>query len=109
MRDLAASTALTLETPNPVPYAAEIVASTGGQRLMRAPNTVGQEHGPSAHAEMRTIRLGWGKLSSYSLRGCTLSTTCEPCPMCMAWALWARLDRVVNEASRTRPALAIKF
>ncbi|MGA8505611.1 MAG: nucleoside deaminase [Candidatus Sulfotelmatobacter sp.] len=98
MRDLAAWTALTLETPNPVPYGAEIVASTGGERLMRATNAVGQEHDPSAHAEVRTIRLACSKLNSYSLRGYTLYSTCEPCPMCMACALWARLDRVVYGA-----------
>jgi len=99
MRDLAAWTALTMETPNPVPYGAEIAASKGGERLMRATNAVGQEHDPSAHAEVRTIRLACSKLNSYSLRGYTLYTTCEPCPMCMACALWARLDRVVYGAT----------
>jgi tRNA(Arg) A34 adenosine deaminase TadA len=99
MRVLAAWTALTLETPNPVPYGAEIVHSTSGERLMRATNAVGQEHDPSAHAEVRTIRLACKKVGTYSLRGYTLYTTCEPCPMCMACALWARLDRVVYGAT----------
>jgi hypothetical protein len=40
-----------------------------------------------------------------SLKGHTLYTTCEPCPMCMAMALWAGIDRVVfgstiSDASR---------
>ena len=99
MRVLAAWTALTLETPNPVPYGAEIVHSTSGERLMRATNAVGQEHDPSAHAEVRTIRLACKKVGTYSLRGYTLYTTCDPCPMCMACALWARLDRVVYGAT----------
>src|ERR1700691_2879540 len=99
MRVLAAWTALTLETPTPVPYGAEIVHSTSGERLMRATNAVGQEHDPSAHAEVRTIRLACKKVGTYSLRGYTLYTTCEPCPMCMACALWARLDRVVYGAT----------
>src|ERR1700719_973997 len=99
MRALAAWTALTMETPNPVPYGAEIVHSRNGESLMRATNAVGQEHDPSAHAEVRTIRLACKKLNSYSLRGYTLYTTCEPCPMCMACALWARLDRVVYGAT----------
>jgi tRNA(Arg) A34 adenosine deaminase TadA len=99
MRALAAWTALTLETPNPVPYGAEIVHSQSGERLMRATNAVGQEHDPSAHAEVRAIRLACSQLNSYSLRGYTLYTTCEPCPMCMACALWARLDRVVYGAT----------
>src|ERR1700677_4442292 len=99
MRALAAFTALTMETPNPVPYGAEIVHTKSGESLMRATNAVGPEHDPSAHAELRTIRLACSKLSSYSLRGYTLYTTCEPCPMCMACALWASLDRVVYGAT----------
>ena len=99
MRGLAAWTALTLETPSPVPFGAEIVSSKNGERLMRACNAVGPEHDPSAHAEVRTIRLACKSIGSYSLRGYTLYTTCEPCAMCMACALWARLDRVVYGAT----------
>jgi len=99
MRALAAWTALTLETPSPVPFGAEIVHTKSGESLMRAANAVGKEHDPSAHAEVRTIRLACSKLNSYSLQGYTLYTTCEPCPMCMACALWARLDRVVYGAT----------
>lgn len=99
MRSLAAWTALTLQTPHPVPYGAEIVHSATGERLMRATNAVGDEHDPSAHAEVRTIRLACRALNSPSLRGYTLYTTCEPCPMCMACALWARMDRVVYGAT----------
>src|SRR5271155_4131116 len=99
MRDLAAFTALTMDTPNPVPFGAEIVDSKSGKSLMRATNAVGPEHDPSAHAEVHTIRLACKSLNSYSLRGYTLYTTCEPCPMCMACALWARLDRVVYGAT----------
>jgi tRNA(Arg) A34 adenosine deaminase TadA len=99
MRSLAGFTALTMETPDPVPYGSEIVHSKTGESLMRATNAVGQEHDPSAHAEVRTIRLACNKLASYSLRGYTLYTTCEPCPMCMACALWASLDRVVYGAT----------
>jgi len=99
MRALAAFTALTMETPNPVPYGADILHSKTGERLMRATNAVSQEHDPSGHAELRTIRLACNKLSSHSLRGYTLYTTCEPCPMCMACSLWAGLDRVVYGAT----------
>jgi tRNA(Arg) A34 adenosine deaminase TadA len=99
MRALAAWTALTLDTPNPVPFGAELVHTMSGERLMRAANAVGKEHDPSAHAEVRTIRLACSQLNSHSLKGYTLYTTCEPCPMCMACALWARLDRVVYGAT----------
>ena len=99
MRDLAAWTARTLETPNPVPFGAEIVHTKTGERLMRAHNAVDKEKDPSAHAEVRTVRLACKKLKSYSLKGYTMYTTCEPCPMCMANALWAELDRVVYGAT----------
>jgi len=99
MRELAAWTALTLETPSPVPFGADIVNTRTGERLMRAHNAVGLEHDPSSHAEVRAIRLACKKLEGFSLSGYTLYTTCEPCPMCMACALWAGLDRMVYGAT----------
>lgn len=99
MRDLAAWTALSLDTPNPVPFGAEIVRTKDGERLVRSLNAVGPEHDPSAHAEVYTIRLGCRQLKSEALDGYTLYTTCEPCPMCMACALWTGLDRVVYGAT----------
>jgi tRNA(Arg) A34 adenosine deaminase TadA len=99
MRALATWTARTLETDQPVPFGAEIVHTKTGERLLRAHNAVAKESDPSAHAEVRTVRLACKKLKSYSLKGYTMYTTCEPCPMCMANALWAELDRVVFGAT----------
>jgi tRNA(Arg) A34 adenosine deaminase TadA len=99
MRAVAAWTALTMQTPTPVPYGAEIVSTKNGELLMRAVNAVSKENDHSAHAETRTIRLACSKLGSPSLKGYTLYTTCEPCAMCMACALWAGLDRVVYGAT----------
>ena len=58
-----------------------------------------RENDPSSHAELRTVRLAARKLGKPSLAGYTLYSTCEPCPMCMANALWAGLDRVVYGAT----------
>jgi tRNA(Arg) A34 adenosine deaminase TadA len=99
MRSIAQWTARTLETESPVPFGADIVHTKTGERLMRAHNAVGKEHDPSAHAEVRTVRLACKKLKGFSLKGYTMYTTCEPCPMCMANALWAGLDRVVYGAT----------
>ena len=99
MRSLAAWTALTLETASPVPFGCDIVNTRTGVRLMRAQNAVGPEHDPSSHAEVRAIRLACKKLEGFSLAGYTLYTTCEPCAMCMACALWAGIDRVVYGAT----------
>jgi len=99
MRSVAAFTAETLSTDQPVPFGAEIVSTATGERLMRAVNRVGPDHDPSAHAETLTIRLACAKLATPSLKGYTLYTTCEPCPMCMACALWSGLDRLVFGAT----------
>lgn len=99
MRELYEFTARTLKTEHPVPFGALIVDTETGERLMRATNAVVREWDPSSHAEVRTVRLACKKLKSPRLTGYTLYSTCEPCPMCMANALWARLDRVVYGAT----------
>lgn len=99
MRALAAFTAETMLTEHPVAFGALIVNTSTGQELMRAVNRVGPDHDPSAHAETLTIRLACAKLGSGSLKGYTLYTTCEPCAMCMACALWSGLDRLVFGAT----------
>jgi len=92
-------TARTLETASPVPFGALIVETASGKPLIRAVNAVRSENDPSSHAELRTVRKATRKLKSISLKGYTMYTTCEPCPMCMANALWAGLDRVVFGAT----------
>lgn len=99
MRSVAAFTAETLSADHPVPFGADIVSTTTGERLMRAVNRVSPDHDPSAHAETLTIRLACATLASASLKGYTLYTTCEPCAMCMACALWSGLDRLVFGAT----------
>jgi tRNA(Arg) A34 adenosine deaminase TadA len=99
MRSVAAFTAETMSTDHPVPFGADILSTATGERLMRAVNRVGPDHDPSAHAETLTIRLACAKLGSGSLKGYTLYTTCEPCAMCMACALWSGLDRLVFGAT----------
>src|SRR6202453_80087 len=95
MRSVAAFTAETLSTDHPMPFGADIVSTSTGERLMRAVNRVGPDHDPSAPADTLTIRLACANLASGSLHGDTLYTTCEPCAMCMACALWSGLDRLV--------------
>jgi tRNA(Arg) A34 adenosine deaminase TadA len=99
MREIYEFTARTLKTPRPVPFGALIVHTKTGERLMRAVNAVATEYDPSAHGETRTVRLACKKLKRPNLAGYTMYSTCEPCPMCMANALWAGLDRVVYGAT----------
>jgi tRNA(adenine34) deaminase len=99
MREIFEFTARTLKTARPSPFGALIVNTNTGERLMRATNAVMRESDPSAHGETRTVRLACKKLKCPSLAGFTMYSTCEPCAMCMANALWARLDRVVYGAT----------
>ncbi len=99
MREVFRFTAKTLGTAHPVPFGALIVNTRTGKRLMLATNAVMIENDPSSHAETRAVRLACKKLKKPSLAGYTMYSTCEPCPMCMANALWARLDRIVFGAT----------
>jgi tRNA(Arg) A34 adenosine deaminase TadA len=99
MLDLAKATARHLGTPQQSPFGAEVVATASGKRLVRRLNAVAREHDTSSHAEVRALRAATKKLKTLSLSGYTLYTTCEPCPMCMANALWAGVDRVVYGAT----------
>jgi tRNA(Arg) A34 adenosine deaminase TadA len=99
MREIFEFTARTLQTAKPVPFGALIVNTKTGQRLMRAVNAVRSENDPSSHGETRTVRLACKKKKSPSLAGYTMYSTCEPCAMCMANAIWAGLDRVVYGAT----------
>ena len=99
MREVFEFTARSLQTLRPVPFGALIVDTHTGKRLMRATNAVMRENDPSSHGELRTVRLACKKLGNTSLAGYTMYSTCEPCAMCMANALWAKLDRVVYGAT----------
>ena len=99
MGALAAFTARSMNTASPRPFGAAIVHTKTGRVLLCALNAVKQQCDPSAHAEVRAIRLATKRLQKLSLAGYTLYTTCEPCPMCMSAALWAGLDRVVYGAT----------
>jgi tRNA(adenine34) deaminase len=50
---------------------------------------------PTAHAEVEALRAGGRLLDSYRLTGTTLYVTLEPCPMCAAALVHARVRRVV--------------
>lgn len=71
-------------------------------------NQVTSTADPTAHAEVVAIRHACKALNNFSLAGCVLYTSCEPCPMCLAAAYWARVDRIVFAAGRA-DAAAIGF
>lgn len=80
------------------PFAAAVVQH--GEVVGRGRNEVVERGDPTAHAEMLALREAAGTLGTHDLSGCVLVTTCEPCPMCLGAAFWARVDRIVYAASR---------
>jgi len=60
---------------------------------------------PTAHGEIVAIRSACRRLATFRLSGSDLYTTGEPCPMCLAAAYWARIDRIfygftIDDAAR---------
>ncbi len=49
----------------------------------------------TAHAEVTAIRVACKLLGTIDLGGCTIYSTCEPCPMCFGACHWAGFDRLV--------------
>ncbi|WP_372421898.1 nucleoside deaminase [Salinarimonas chemoclinalis] len=88
------------------PFGAVIVRD--GEILAEGWNEVTSSNDPTAHAEVVAIRRACTAVGDFSLRGATLYTSCEPCPMCLASAFWARVARIVYANTRTEAA-AIGF
>ena len=71
-------------------------------------NNVVPGRDPTLHAEIVAIRAACARLGSHDLRGAVLYTSCEPCPMCLGAAWWARCSAVVYGNGRAEAA-AIGF
>ena len=63
-------------------------------------NKVTSSNDPTAHGEIVAIREACKKLNNFSLNGCELYSTCEPCPMCLSAIYWARIDKVYYANTR---------
>jgi tRNA(Arg) A34 adenosine deaminase TadA len=86
------------------PFAAVVVRQ--GRIVGEGVNTVTATHDPTAHGEVNAIRAACKALDSFSLAGCELYTSCQPCPMCLAACYWARLDAVYYGAKAADAARA---
>jgi tRNA(Arg) A34 adenosine deaminase TadA len=79
-----------------------------GEVIARGTNCVTSTNDPTAHAEITAIREACRRLETFSLAGCELYTSCEPCPMCLAAVYWARIPTVYYANTRA-DAAAIGF
>jgi len=82
------------------------LVARAGQVVATGTNLVTVTPDPTAHAEVVAIRRACEQLGDFRLDGCVLVTSCEPCPLCLAASLWARVDRVVYCADRHDAAAA---
>ncbi len=80
------------------PFGALIVIDN--QQVSSGVNRVTRDLDPTAHAEVTAIRAACKVRGDFNLPGAVLYTSCEPCPLCMSAALWARVSRVVYAADR---------
>lgn len=80
------------------PFGAVIVKN--GEMVGRGWNRVTSANDPTAHAEVEAIRNACSTLGTFSLTGCEIYASCEPCPMCLSAIYWARLDALYFAASR---------
>src|SRR5690349_2654824 len=74
------------------PFGAVVVRA--GKVIAKSANKVTSSNDPTAHAEVSAIRLACKKLKTFDLSGCTIYTSCEPCPMCLSAIYWARIDTI---------------
>jgi len=86
------------------PFGAVIVTADG--QIFEGINRVTANNDPTAHAEVTAIRTACSELGTFDLTGATLYCSCEPCPMCLASALWARVERVYFASDRQDAAAA---
>jgi tRNA(adenine34) deaminase len=77
----------------------EDIIATGG-------NLAVASHDPTAHAEIEALRAGGRALGSYRLTDTTLYVTLEPCVMCAAAIVHARVRRLVFGAWDPRAGAA---
>src|SRR5688500_13908036 len=86
------------------PFGAIVVTADGV--VHEGVNRVTRDNDPTAHAEVVAIRTAAAESGNFDLSGAVLYTSCEPCPLCLAAALWARIDCVYFAADRHGAAAA---
>ena len=88
------------------PFGAVVVKD--GEIVGEGWNRVVGTHDPTAHGEVSAIRDACARLGTFSLEGCEIYTTGQPCPMCLGAIYWARIGRIFY-GFRIEDAAAIGF
>lgn len=80
-------------------YAVSSIIVKDDKIIAKSITTINKKQDPTCHAEINAIRTACKKFKSKRLEGCYIYTTYEPCPMCAAAAVWARMEGIVYGAS----------
>lgn len=88
------------------PFGAVIVRD--GEVIATGTNRVTANNDPTAHAEVSAIRAACQKVENFKLEGCTVYSSCEPCPMCLSALYWAGVERIFYGNTKA-DAAAIDF
>ncbi|MEM9326499.1 MAG: nucleoside deaminase [Bacteroidota bacterium] len=81
--------AIAIAKEHQTPFGAVIL---DGERVVEVAANTGKQDGPLYHAEIHAM-LNLGPQLRH-LEQPVLVTTCEPCPMCMGAAIWARMSEI---------------
>lgn len=76
------------------------VIARDGVVIAEASNSVTLDKDPTAHAEVNAIRQACSRLATFSLEGCDIYCSCEPCPMCFGAIYWARINNIYYSNNR---------
>jgi tRNA(adenine34) deaminase len=87
-----------------VPVGAVLVKD--GETIAAAANAPIRCNDPTAHAEILALRTGGERLANYRLPGTVLYVSLEPCPMCAAAIVHARVERLVFGAADPKTGAA---
>lgn len=88
------------------PFGAVVVKD--GEIVGEGWNRVLAANDPTAHGEISAIRDACARMGSFSLDGCEIHTTGQPCPMCLGAIHWARITKIFY-GFRIEDAAAIGF
>ncbi len=79
------------------PFGAVVIRD--GKLVAGGHNEVWKRTDPTAHAEVVAIQNASREMRTIDFKGCTMYTSCEPCPMCASAIHWSNFDAVYYGAT----------
>ena len=78
-----------------------VICDSENNIIGKGHNMVTIHNDPTQHAEIVAIRDACHFNNNFDLSGCTLYTSCEPCPMCLGAIYWAKINKIYYCNTRT--------